>query len=127
MHRAVLALAVAGALAIPGAARAVVPDDFQVRNTRDLVALCGEVPGSELYVAAINFCHGFGVGAFQYYLVLESSVPGHKFVCPPEPRPTRSSVVQGFVTWANEHPSYLDEPAVETLFRYLTATYPCPQ
>jgi hypothetical protein len=127
MKRAALALAMAGALAFPAAARAATTENFQLRDTRDLVALCSPVPGSELYVAAINFCHGFGVGAFQYYQALEGSVPGHKFICPPDPRPSRSAVVEGFVTWANANPSYLGEPAVDSLFRYLSTTYACPQ
>lgn len=126
MRKWLLALAAAGALGLPGAAGATTPEDFQVRNTRDLLALCSEVPGSELYVAAINFCHGFGVGAFQYYQALEAS-PGHKFVCVPEQRPTRSSVIEGFVKWASAHQEYMDEPAVETMFRYLATTYPCPK
>jgi hypothetical protein len=100
--------------------------DFQVRNTRDLVALCSAVPGSELYVAAINFCHGYGVGAFQYYQVLEASVPGHRIFCAPEPRPSRTAVIEGFLRWASAHPEYQEEPAVESIFRYLGTTYPCP-
>ena len=127
MRRSLLTMMMVGALIAPGAARAAITDDFQVRNTRDLLALCSAVPGSELYVAAINFCHGYGVGAFQYYQVLEATVPGHKFVCPPDPPPSRTAVIESFVQWAAAHPEHHEEPAVETIFRYLGATYPCPK
>jgi hypothetical protein len=120
----VLALLLLGAA---GGARAAVPENFQLRDTADFLALCTAVPGSETYVAAINFCHGYAVGAYQHYQVLVAASPGHRVVCPTEPRPTREQAIAGFVAWAGARPQYNGEPAVETIFRYLAETYPCRQ
>jgi len=106
-------------------ARAASIENFQVKTAADLVALCGVDPGSEKYTAAIHFCQGFGVGAWQYYSAQGADDPTSEFVCIPSPPPTRNEAMAGFVTWARAHPQYLDSAPVDTLFRYLAETYPC--
>ena len=44
-----------------------VADEYKVRNAGDLVSLCSRDLSAEDYVAAMNFCHGFAVGAYAYY------------------------------------------------------------
>ena len=44
-----------------------VGEEYRVRNAGDLVSLCGRDSSAEDYVAALNFCHGYTVGAFAYY------------------------------------------------------------
>ena len=102
------------------------PDDFHVRTTEDLVALCSVNPSDPNYVAAIHFCHGFATGAYQYYQSTITS-PGDRFVCPPDPPPTRSEAIAGFVAWANANPLHMADRPVDSIFRYLSLTYPCPQ
>jgi hypothetical protein len=108
-----------------GAALAAPEEAFQVRDTRDLVALCSVAPGHPNYTAAIHFCHGFGVGAYQYYQLLEAGIEGYRFVCINERRPSRDEAVASFVAWAGAHPESHDDPAVDSLFRWLGETYPC--
>jgi hypothetical protein len=100
---------------------------FQVKTTKDLIALCDTSPDEPLYAAAVHFCHGYLVGAYHYH---EASIAGpnaERIVCLPEVRPTRSKIVENFVQWTKAHPEYWDELPVETEFRFLTETFPCSE
>src|SRR5262245_14125649 len=79
--------------------RAVTPDNFRINNTGDLVALCSADSSAPEYTAAIHFCHGFASGAFQYYQMVAAAVPEARFVCAPDPPPSRSDAITGFVEW----------------------------
>jgi Rap1a immunity proteins len=116
-------LAFAALLALAGPAIAMGPPHFQVRNTADYVKLCTTPPGDETYTSAIAFCHGFGVGAYRYYLA--TTAEADRFVCPPNPAPKRSEVINGFVTWAKTRPDVMQKSAVDSMFVYLSGTYPC--
>jgi hypothetical protein len=50
------------------AAEALESESFRVRSTADLVEICSVPPSDATYVAAVGFCHGYGVGAYHYYL-----------------------------------------------------------
>lgn len=113
--------------AMPISATAAEPDDFRARTTADMVALCGADPASENYVAAIHFCHGFASGAYQYHLASIAASPGSRFVCLPDPPPSRSQAIAAFVVWAKQNPQHMQEPPVESMFRYLAGQYPCGQ
>jgi len=104
---------------------AATPDQFKARTTADLVGLCSAEPSDENYVAAIHFCHGFATGAYQYYLSLAAASEANRFVCPPEPPPSRTEAIAGFVTWARQNALAMAEPPVESMFRYLAEHYPC--
>ena len=106
-------------------AEAVTRDNFLMRTTQDLVDVCSVKPGEPLYEAAVGFCHGFGVGAYQYYQAETAASASDRFVCPPEPVPARTDIVQWFIAWAREHPQYLNERPVDGLFRFLGDTWPC--
>ena len=126
MHGKLLAAIMAAGLC-PLTAAAVTPDEFKIRNTQDLVRLCSVSNDDSLYVAAIHFCHGFGAGAYQYYQASVSGPEGKPFVCPPDPVPSRNAVLQEFVTWANANPQHNNEPAVESIFRFLAQKWPCSE
>ncbi len=117
------ALTFAVLLTLAGPALAASPPQFQIRNTADLVRVCSTDPGDEYFTTAIAFCHGFGVGAFHYYVAATPAMD--RFVCPPNPAPSRAKVTNDFVAWTRAHPEYMDKSAVDTLFRYLNTTYPC--
>lgn len=95
---------------------------YQIRDTSDLVAVCDSAAAPDA-PTALAFCHGFLAGAAHYHF---ASVPEEsRFVCAPDPLPTRSDVMSGFVNWARDHAQHNQDPAVESLFRYLALTYPC--
>jgi hypothetical protein len=125
--RALVAAATCGAIATAssGSVAAATPDSFRIRSAQDLVALCSADPAEANYVAAIHFCHGFAVGAFQYYENLAAASPSYRFVCVPKPPPSRSQAIASFVAWAQGNPQYMTEPAIDAVFRHLGQTYPC--
>ena len=127
MRRTVIALALAAVLA-PSAARAALnQDDFYIHNAQDLVDLCAAPTGDPLYREAIHFCEGFLSGAWQYHMAETAGPQGQRFVCPPDPPPTRDQVVAMFVTWSGQHPQRMLEPAVDALFRFAAEKWPCPE
>lgn len=110
------------ALAMAGA---VSEKDFRAETTQDLINLCTAAPDDPLYPHAINFCHGYLVGAFAYYEAASSGAKGTKLVCPPEPRPSRNETIKMFIDWVKAHPQYLKDKPVETEFRFLMEKWPC--
>ncbi len=71
----------------PMIAGAVTRDDFLARTAQDLLHLCAASPTDPLYAEAISFCHGYWVGAYQYYQAAASGPEGTRFICPPIHRP----------------------------------------
>lgn len=119
-------LAAAVALAAPASAQ-LGREPFMIRSTQDLVDLCKADPSDPLYDDAINFCHGFAAGAWQYHEAQANGPKGHRLVCLPEPPPKRADALAQFLTWASAHPEHMKEPAVESLFRFLIEKWPCPE
>lgn len=112
-------------LLLPTISGATDEKDFEVKTTRNLINLCTTASDEPLFAQAINFCHGFLVGAYHYHAVQASGPDGLKLVCPPDPPPSRNETIAQFVEWAQDHPEYMDEAAVETEFRFLMETWPC--
>lgn len=102
---------------------AVEPDAYRVRNTADLVRVCSAQSSEPDQATAIAFCHGVLAGAYAFYT---ASVPvADRFVCPPDPAPTRSKVANDFVAWAKARPQVMEQGAIDNLFRYAAEAYPC--
>jgi hypothetical protein len=121
------AAAAFSALAWAPSAGAVEPEKFLIGKTSDMVALCAANASDDNYVAAIHFCHGFASGAFQYYQALAANSPDNRFICLPNPAPTRSAAIADFVVWAHKTPDALNAKPVDSMFRYLHGRYPCPK
>jgi hypothetical protein len=99
------------------------PDHYRARTAGELARLCGTPTSASDAATAIAFCHGVLAGAYGYFLA--STPPAERFVCPPDPSPTRTQVANGFVAWMNARPNLADEGAIDALFRYAAETYPC--
>jgi hypothetical protein len=110
---------------LPGFAGAVTEKDFQAETTQDLLNLCTASADDPLYHQAVNFCHGYLVGAYQYYEAVSSGPKGIKFVCPPDPVPSRNDSINEFIEWAKAHPQHMGESPVETEFRFLMEKWSC--
>ena len=98
---------------------------FLVTTTGDLVRLCEAEPTASTGIAALHFCHGFAVGAYQYHQIAAAAENKPPLFCEPSPRPTRNEAVAGFVAWAKQNPRAMETPPVEGIFRYLAQRYPC--
>lgn len=101
------------------------PTTFQVRTTGDLIRLCEAVPSNDTGIAALHFCHGFAVGAYQYHQIVSAAEKKRPLFCPPNPPPSRDEAVAGFIAWAQKNPGQMETPPVEGMFRYLAQRYPC--
>ncbi len=110
---------------LPLIAGAVSEQDFEVQTTENMVNLCTASPDDPLYHHAINFCHGYLVGAFHYYQVISAGPAGPKLVCAPDPQPSRNTTIDMFIDWAQAHPQHWGEPPVESQFRFLMEKWPC--
>ena len=110
---------------VPGLAGAVSERDFEVQTTENLINLCTAAPDDPLYGQAVNFCHGFLVGAYKYHEATHSGPEAVKWICIPDPPPSRNDAIAMFIEWVKAHPEYWKEPPVETEFRFLKETWPC--
>lgn len=125
MYRKLAVFFIAVILMTPGLARAVEQVDFEVDTTRNLMNLCTVPVTDPLYKEAINFCHGYLVGAYDYYKASTIGPGGKRLVCLTDPAPSRTEAINMFVEWVKTHPQYLGEEAVDTEFRFLMEKWPC--
>ena len=127
MERRLVVLGACAALILPAAAGAAVTEEnFHLRTTGDLAALCSADASDPLAAAAVNFCHGFGVGVYQVLREEAAARPqGPQLFCAPNPTPSRNSVVAAFVRWAGANPGEMGQPPAEGLVRFLAQQYPC--
>lgn len=120
--RSVLLTITATACGIAWSAGAATREDFTLQTTRDLLNVCSTPEGDPMRVGAIHFCEGYLVGAFQVYE--KAIAPRTRLVCMSQP-PTRDQGVAMFVEWAKAHPQYVNDSAVDGLFRFLSDAWPC--
>ena len=125
MMRTTLAAGLFGlGLCLAGPAGAVTEDQFRLHNTGDLAALCSAPTTDPLYTAAINFCYGFGAGAYSVFGAAQQAYPKGGLFCPPKDI-TRNDAVAAFVAWAGGSPDRAALPAVDGIAEFLNQTYPC--
>jgi hypothetical protein len=113
----------AASLLLAGAAQAAAPEHYSLTTAAHLAQVCGPQASQAEAATALAFCHGVLAGASGYY---EATTPvADRFICAPNPRPTRAQVANAFVAWMKSHPQYNKDPAVDTLFRFAAEAYPC--
>jgi Rap1a immunity proteins len=118
-HTLVLAAALLGI----SAHAAPSPDYYRARTAGELAKVCGTPSSDPDAATATAFCHGVLAGAYGYF---EASTPAaERFVCLPNPSPTRSQVASGFVDWLKAHPTMNNDGAIDALFRYAAEAFPC--
>lgn len=117
-------IATVSPMAVQGA---VTKDNFILRTTGDLVALCSVHNDDPNAVAAIHFCHGYALG-LRHYAEATGRVFRGALFCPPDgPGLTRDQAVRAFVIWAEANPQYMSEVPFDGLLRWAMATWPCQQ
>lgn len=120
-----LAALSAALLMLPTAVRAATAsDDFLLRNTGDLVALCSADQSDPMMPEALAFCQGFGVGVYHTLAKTQAGMTT-KLFCPPSPPPTRSQAMASFVAWVKANPNVASEAPADGILDYLAHTYPC--
>ncbi|MCZ7565612.1 MAG: Rap1a/Tai family immunity protein [Burkholderiales bacterium] len=111
------------ALPLAASVHAADPDAYRIRNAADLVYICSTPSSAPDHATATAFCHGVLAGAYNYYAA--STAEADRFVCVPDPAPTRSKVAGDFVAWANARPQFMKSGAIDTLFRFAAEAFPC--
>jgi hypothetical protein len=112
-------------LAAGAASAQVTRDNFVLRTTGDLVALCGVSRSDPNAVAAIHFCEGYLVGLDHF-----ADVTGRPFVntlyCPPRGLTlSRDQVVAMIVDWHRKNPGPASETPFDGIARWAVAMWPC--
>jgi len=125
MRHRMISLLFVMVLLLPAVAGAVDVKDFEAKTTKSIINLCTVSPDDPLYQQAINFCHGYLVGAYHYYEASTSGKKALKMVCQPDPQPSRNESIDMFIDWAKARPQHWGDPAVETEFRFLMDKWPC--
>jgi hypothetical protein len=87
--------------------------------------LCTTSPSDPQYKEAINFCHGYLEGAYDFYKAFLEAPGVHRLVCLPDPPPSQNEAFGMFLDWVKAHPQYMGEQAVDTEFRFLAEKWPC--
>jgi hypothetical protein len=90
-------------------------------STQDYVAMCSK----KTDVAAQNFCHGFGQGVFETYLITRHPKKAPAFICAENSKNTRQDYIDGFMKWSASNPKFNEMSAADTILRYLAETLPC--
>ncbi|MCC6610350.1 MAG: hypothetical protein IT515_11855 [Burkholderiales bacterium] len=117
-------IALAGAsLALALSAPALAQEYYRLQSASDLARVCSPSADDKNAATSVAFCHGVLAGAYGYFLA--STPAADRFVCPPQPAPTRTQVANGFVAWLKDRPQYGNDGAIDALFRYAAETYPC--
>jgi hypothetical protein len=117
-----IALVVAG-LALAASSQVAAQEHYRLQSAADLAKLCATASSAGDHASAVSFCHGVLAGAYGYFL---SVTPvADRFVCPPNPAPSRAQVANGFVAWLKARPQYNNDGAIDTLFRYAAEAFPC--
>lgn len=90
-------------------------------STETYVQMCA----NKTDVAAQNFCHGFGQGVYETYLITRHPKKAPAFICTESAGLTRQEHLDAFIKWTSANPKYNQLSAADTILRYLGENYPC--
>ncbi len=117
-------MAASVACAFVSPALAAETSNFDLRTTRDLVALCSDQPGDPLYAEALQFCYGYMAGVAQLHRELVR-LGNIKPVACPQYEVTREALAQAFLGWGRKTPAAMDELPAESVMHAAAAAWPC--
>jgi hypothetical protein len=126
MIRSAIVAGLATAVFAAGASAApVTKENFLLRTTGDLIALCGVTRDDPNAAAAIHFCHGYYTGLDHF-----AEVTGRPFrnvlYCPPDGlRFSRDQTIGMVVEFHRKNPQWSSEAPFEGVVRWAAATWPC--
>lgn len=103
----------------------VTPENFVLRTSGDLFALCSVSQDDPNKIAAIHFCHGYILG-IDHYGEATGRIARNLLYCPPEDlNLTRDEAVAMFVAWFRKNPQYMSDTPIDGLLRWSMDTWPC--
>ena len=104
---------------------ALMPQDFKLLTTRDLVKLCSVDEDDLLYHSGKAFCLGYLDAVWDYHEALIQGPEFSRIVCP-GPDVTREQAVDVLLEWAASEAKMLDADApAQGVMRAFAAKWPC--
>lgn len=70
-------------------------------------------------------CEIYGQAVYDTYLVTRHPKSAPEFICVNQPAPTRKEIIQEYINWADANTKYANEPAADTILRFLAGRFPC--
>lgn len=89
--------------------------------------LCAAKAETAQGIAMLNLCHGYARGSVAAYQQLQagSRRPLNLFCLPAAGTTSANAVLAEFATWVKATPAAAKERAVDALFAFLAAKFPC--
>lgn len=103
----------------------ITAENFLLKTTADLIALCSVDGKGKDDVAAIHFCHGYLVGLTQFHAVVNKLFEGKIYCVNDKNRPSRNDAIAMFVKWGKSNAQYHKELPLNGLLRWAGEAYPC--
>lgn len=91
----------------------------QAISTEEMLGYCEDQGG-----AAIT-CEIYAQAVYDTHLVLVATAELPSIICVQQPAPTRQAVIQAYVTWAKADVQLADQPAAQTMLRFMAQRFPC--
>ena len=88
-------------------------------STQELLQDCKGTDGTFIT------CEIYGQAVYDTYLVTRNPKTAPAFICVKQPAPTRKEVIQEYVKWAETNTKYANDPAADTILRFLAGKFPC--
>ena len=88
-------------------------------STQELVSYC---KGKD---ATFMTCEIYGQAVYDTYLVTRHPKYAKSHICVQQPAPPRKQVIEEYVAWADANPKYAQQPAADTILRFLAGRFPC--
>ena len=91
----------------------------QAMSTAEIVGYCSGESGT------FSTCEIYGQAVYDTYLVFSQHRKSPKFICVKQPAPSRKEVIQEYVNWVKANPKYNNDPAADSILRFLGNRFPC--
>ena len=70
-------------------------------------------------------CEIYGQAVYDTYLVTRHPETAKEYICVKQPAPPRKQIIGEYVAWAIANPTYAQQPAADTILRFLAERFPC--
>ena len=88
-------------------------------STEQLVAYCdGKDP-------TFVTCEIYGQAVYDTYLVTRNAEFAKEYICVNQPAPPRKEIIAEYVAWAKANTKFAQDPAADTILRFLAGRFPC--
>ena len=120
-----LAMVAGGALAQGGKSiESLTSDDYELGSAKELLTICTLDRAHPSFNTAKGFCYGYISGGGHFHREISRDPEFEAIACPGQDV-THDDVVKVFVTFAQENPQYMEQPAMDVLFRAVGTKWPC--